>query len=362
VVTSLRHSKAATKVKTPACSGMLLYASRTGRRLQTQMNDMSSTKHCAPFFIAGSGRSGTTLLRLILAGHSRIVIPPETWFILDLVDQFPLTSPLTPEQVRAAIHVITECHRWPDMNMSANDFADQALALGRPTLADLINIVFRFHLERSGKPRIGDKTPPYITILPQLKAIYPGAKFIHLVRDGRDVAISFVDAHFKYRPYHGDAFEWTKAVRNGMSYRSSPFAHDIFEVRYEDLVGQPERTVHAICEFLGEAFEPSMMAFNTRLDLVPKRERGIHQKLGKPISADAIEVWRSKLSALECFVIEASLRKDLETLDYPLRFSAPVWRPFLYVTRQLTQALAPLLDYVVPALRRRGIMSRHGYI
>jgi hypothetical protein len=316
----------------------------------------------APIFIVGSSRSGTTLLRLILAGHSRIAIPPETWFILDLVDQFPPTSPLTPEQVRAAIHVITECHRWPDMNISAESFAEQALALDHSTMADLVDIVFRTHLDRSGKVRIGDKTPPYINIVPQLKLIYPDAKFIHLIRDGRDVSISFIDAHFNGRCYHGAEFEWTKAIRSGISYRSLPLARDILEVRYEDLVEQPENTVRSICEFLGEAFEPPMMAFYTRLDLVPERELGIHGKLGKPISRDAIGVWRVKLSSLECFVMEASLRKELETLGYPLRFSGLGWRPFLFATRQLTQALAPLLDYVVPALRRRGIMARHGYI
>lgn len=326
------------------------------------MNGMSPTKQRAPFFIVGSSRSGTTLLRLILAGHSRIAIPPETWFVLDLVEQFPLTSPLIPEQVRAAIRVITECHRWPDMNMSAEDLTKQVLALDRPTMVDLIDIVFRFHLERSGKARIGDKTPPYINIAPQLKVIYPDAKFINLIRDGRDVSISFIDAHFRGRCYHGADFEWTTAVRSGISYRSSPLARDILEVRYEKLVGQPEKTVRTICEFLGEAFEPPMMEFYTRLDLIPKRELGIHGKLSNPISGDAIGVWRVKLSALECFVMEASLRKDLETLRYPLRFSAPAWRPFLFATRHLTQALAPLLDYVVPALRRRGIMARHGYI
>ena len=333
-----------------------------GHRFQTQMNGMSPEKQRAPFFIVGSSRSGTTLLRLILAGHSRITIPPETWFVLDLVEQFPLTSPLTPEQVRAAIRVVIECHRWSDMDMPAKDFTEQALALDRPTVADLIGIVFRFHLERSGKSRIGDKTPPYINIAPQLKLIYPSAKFIHLIRDGRDVSISFIDAHFKGRCYHGADFEWTKAVRSGIFYRSLPLARDILEIRYEDLVRQPDNTIRTICEFLGEAFEPAMMAFYTRLDLIPKRELGIHRKLSKPIFCDAIGVWRVRLSALECFVMEASLRKDLETLGYPLRFSAPVWRPFLYATQQLTQALAPVLDYVVPALRRRGIMARHGYI
>src|SRR5450755_2077519 len=59
----------------------------------------------APFFIVGCGRSGTTLLRLILSGHSRIHILPETWFVEPLVRQLPLTDPLTPAQVQNAIAI-----------------------------------------------------------------------------------------------------------------------------------------------------------------------------------------------------------------------------------------------------------------
>ena len=67
----------------------------------------------APFFIVGSSRSGTTLLRLILCGHSRLHIPPETWFIADLVDRFPLHDPLLPAQVREATDIMVGHYRWP---------------------------------------------------------------------------------------------------------------------------------------------------------------------------------------------------------------------------------------------------------
>jgi Sulfotransferase family len=52
-----------------------------------------------PLFIVGSGRSGTTLLRLILAGHSRIHISPETWFVLSLLEELPLKAVLSSTQV-----------------------------------------------------------------------------------------------------------------------------------------------------------------------------------------------------------------------------------------------------------------------
>src|SRR5215471_2582938 len=100
-----------------------------------------------PFFIVGSGRSGTTLLRLILAGHSRIHIPPETWFILPLVERFSPSRSLAPEEVAEAIKIIISHRRWADMGISDADFANWAGQCQQPRLVDVINLVYRAHLE-----------------------------------------------------------------------------------------------------------------------------------------------------------------------------------------------------------------------
>jgi hypothetical protein len=300
-------------------------------------------------------------LRLILCGHSRLHIPPETWFIADLVGRFPLFSPLSPEQAHEAVDVMVNHYRWPDMDIPADSFRAQAAALASPKLVDLIDLPYREHLRRAQKPRFGDKTPPYIGIVPHLLALYPDARFINLIRDGRDVAISFVDAHLHSRPYHAD-FEWTEAVRLAERWHASPHAGRILDVRYETLVREPEPTVRRVCDFLGETFEPAMFAYRERLKLIPERERWIQQKLSRPISADAIAVWRQKLSALECFCIEASLRADLERLGYAPRFRAPLLRPFLAATAWLLRKFGPLLDVVVPALERRKIFRRAVYL
>jgi len=256
---------------------------------------------------------------------------------------------------------MTGHYRWPDMDIPANDLSAAAAALASPTLVELIDLPYREHLRRVGKPRFGDKTPPYIGIVPQLLALYPDARFINLIRDGRDVAISFVDAHLHSRPYHAD-FEWRQAVRLAERWRASPHAGRVLDVRYEDFVREPEPTARRICEFLGEVFEPAMFAYHERVALVPERERWIQQKLVRPISADAIGLWRRKLSAFECFCIEASLRADLERLGYAPRFAAPVWRPPLAATAWLLRKLGPLLDVAVPALERRRLLRRVVYL
>ena len=171
----------------------------------------------SPFFIVGSGRSGTTLLRLILTGHSRIEIPPETWFYLSLVKKFPLTESLSPLQVESAVQTIVEDYRWPDMGLDTGTFARDAKSLKAPKLTDIMDLIYSHHLTRAGKARFGDKTPHYIAIVPELCILYPGAKFINLIRDGHEVAISIVNAGFQARWYHGESYPWTRAVRAGES-------------------------------------------------------------------------------------------------------------------------------------------------
>ena len=313
----------------------------------------------APFFIVGAGRSGTTLLRLMLAGHSRLHIPPETWFLRPLVRDFPLTGALTQPQFERAIETMVRHERWPDMNLAEDELRRQAAALAQPTLVDLIDLVYRHLLDASGKQRLGDKTPHYFAIVPELATLYPGAKFIHLVRDGRDVAISWIDAG--WQRYYEPGFEWPAAMvhlrRDRAAYRER-----VLEVRYEDLVRRPAETAHHICAFLGESFEQAMLDWQDRTGLVASRDRHLHARLQQPLSDDAIAVWRRRLSAVECFAVEACLHRELALGGYDLRFSGRGWRPLFGVTAALLRTLAPLLRRGIPYLQKRGMLPKTCYL
>jgi hypothetical protein len=311
-----------------------------------------------PFFIVGAGRSGTTLLRLILTGHSRLYIPPETWFLRPLAGEFPLTGALTQAQLERAIDTMVRHERWPDMQLPADALRRQAAGLVHPTLVCLINLVYDHLLRASGKPRLGDKTPHYSAIVPELAILYPQAKFIHLLRDGRDVAISWIDAG--WQRYYEPGFQWTSVVahlRRDLAARPGC----ILVVRYEDLIRQPAKVVQRICTFLGEEFEPAMLNWQDRLDLVAQRDRHLHGRLKQPLTDDAIAVWRRRLSGIECFAMEACLHRELMQCDYPLRYAARGWRPLFHLTARLLHALAPLLRRGIPYLQKRGILPRSVY-
>jgi Sulfotransferase family len=185
----------------------------------------------APFFIVGSGRSGSTLLRVIIASHSQIAIPPETWFLLPLIDQLPIDRPLDPEEVTAAARIITGHYRWPDMKMEAGEFLNALNALDRPSLAQVVEVIYRRHMASEGKKRWGDKTPGYIEIIPQLAQVFPGARFIHLLRDGRDVAKSFQATSWNGYWLHDNTVEWTRSLDYDERWSRSPLADHILRAR-----------------------------------------------------------------------------------------------------------------------------------
>lgn len=315
-----------------------------------------------PFFIVGAGRSGTTMLRLILAGHSGLHVCPETWFIADLAAHLPRREPLTPMELERAITLITGHYRWPDLGLSETELRRMVADLERPTLRAVIDTIYGRLARAVGKPRIGDKTPLYVRILPTLAELYPDAQFIHLLRDGRDVAMSYIDAGWwRHRCYQGDRFEWTAAVRAARDFASKARAGTWFELRYEELVAAPEVVVRRLCAYLGEGFEPSMIDFPNRVDLVPERERRIHPRLIQPITAAAIGKWQH-LSPTELFVMEACLHRDLIENGYALRYAGRMWRPILALAGACLTIASPLLQVIVPAMKRRGLIGARAYL
>jgi len=315
----------------------------------------------APFFLIGAPRSGTTLLRLILLGHSRLHIPPESWFLEDLVRELPLADVLTAEQVGRAVGLVTNHRRWEDFTISSETFRQQVAAGQQLTLRDIVDLIYREELDAAGKLRFGDKSPSYFKIVPELLALYPGAQFIHLIRDGRDVAISSIDAKWA-RYYERKLFVWLEAMKVREIHRRSRYADRIFEVRYEDLVQDPETVIRAICAFLGESFEDGMLEWQQRVDAtIPAREMHVHRRIRGDIDSRNIAIWKSRLSAFECFSMEACLRAPLARLGYALRFASPVWRPLLDAWGRTLNLSAPILRRVLPALQRRKLLPARMY-
>lgn len=301
-----------------------------------------------PFFIVGSGRSGTTLLRLVLASHSRISIPPETWFLLDLVDHLPLLDPLTPDQVDEAVRLMTSHYRWPDLEIPDEELARRARALGVPTVRAIADIVYDIHAQREGCPRWGDKTPTYVRIVPEIARLYPDALFIHLIRDGHDVALSMHSRKWKGRWLAWNTKEWIEAIDLMRRHRRTLPAERLLEVKYEDLVLDTEAVTRRICAFLREEFEPEMLDWASSVtDKVPEREMPIHRKLFRQPRPEDNYRWKTSLSAPRTFVLESYLGSRLKAEGYDVRFSGPLWALPLALCRVTVGLGLPVFDILI---------------
>jgi hypothetical protein len=311
----------------------------------------------APFFIVGSGRSGSTLLRLMLASHSRIAIPKETWYLIELVEQFPCDRLLQESEIAEAIAVMINHYRWPDMGLDAAEMRRRVANMSGVRLRNLVEVVYRWHMEVEGKSRWGDKTPPYIEIVPALATLFGDAKFIHLIRDGRDVAKSFQKQGW-YGPWmHGYTSEWLRAVELDIKLGMTPLNERILRVRYEDLVLHPEATLREICTFIDERFEDQMLLWQGQVNnAIPDREKKFHSGLNRDISPTDAGRWKREMTPREIFVAEALIGTQLSHFGYELRYRSKLWRPLLAVTRIYCRKVLPVVGLprkVSGVVRRR---------
>ncbi len=309
--------------------------------------DTKYDKKPYPFFIIGSGRSGTTLLRMILCSHSKITIPPETWYIIPLVKELPINKMLDRLQISRAIDIVTSHYRWPDMGISTKELISKINDLKVLFLKDILNIIYDSHLKLHGKSRWGDKTPPYIQIVPELNALYPDAKFIHLIRDGRDVTKSFHDKRW-FGPFlHKNVKEWKSSINISATYKNKEYSNRIIEIKYENLVTNIEDVVRKICLFIDESFEPQMLQWRKNIkDNVPLREIDIHNKLFRPPRHSDLYRWQRELNKKEIFIIEAHLKRELNVAGYDLLFNKKCWSPLFTAIRIYLKCTTPIINFI----------------
>jgi len=279
----------------------------------------------APFFIVGSDRSGTTLLRLMLNAHSRLHVPRESWFLIDLMEALPADRPLDSREIERGIRTILRHPRWPDWDVPEPVLRARLAERGHGVdLAGLVDVTFRVLADAAGKPRWGDKTPAYVHHIAPLARLFDRARFVHVIRDGRDVCLSLRRLRWHGTTVYHHARYWTRAVQAGMREGQALGPERYLELRYEDLVEQPESELRRVCAFLGESFESGMLRFHEDADRqIAAWERSIHRKLFRPPRRSDLELWRGAMSARQLAVVEAWAGETLRRAGYALEWSGP---------------------------------------
>jgi hypothetical protein len=229
-------------------------------------------------FVVGATRSGTTLLRLMLDAHPDVAIPSETHFIHKLVKTCERWR-VTPDMLA---DVIIEHKRWGDFHLDADELRARFRALDPLTMSDTLRAFYGMYAEKHGKPRWGDKTPGYLRYMRRIEWILPEARFIHLVRDGRDVALSVLPMNWGPNSIPEAAELWVERV--SIAREQGALVEHYTEVKYEDLVTEPESTLRRVSEFLDLPWDPVMLDYHeTAEERLREKARDLpRRKEGRP--------------------------------------------------------------------------------
>jgi len=269
-----------------------------------------------PIFIIGAPRSGTTLLRFMLSSHSGIYIPPESDFIPRLFEGRARAEIRRPRAARN-LRIILDNHRF--MREWRTEPLDPAAFLaGLPELtpAAFLDALYGAYAAQYGAGRWGDKSPIYTRHVGLLAEIFPAAQFVHLIRDGRDAALSALAAYPDrfYVDIYWAARSWRDRVLAARVAGADLGPDRYLEMRYEELTQDPEGVLRSACGFLGEPFERAMCEQH-KLARELLRPRGRHAPVREPPRPNSGR-WRSQMQPADQRLFQAVAGELLGELGY----------------------------------------------
>jgi hypothetical protein len=279
----------------------------------------TAARGISPVFILGCPRSGTTVLyhMLLSAGNFAVyrtesnvfnLLAPKFGGMRSLRDREALmqswlrsklfrVSGLAASTIQAKI--LNECH-------SGGDF---------------LRIMMEQVCQQQGVRRWADCTPEHVLYIDEIKRQIPNAMFVHIIRDGRDVALSYVKQGWAY-PLPWDKTQhlsvaglyWQWLVKKGREYGAS-LGEDYREVRFEDLVSQPRKTLDSLSEFLRHDLDYDRIR-QTAIGSVGEPNTSFADETDDEFNP--VERWKSKMSPAQVEHFEDLLGSFLQELGYPL--------------------------------------------
>lgn len=274
-----------------------------------------------PIFILGTERSGTNLLRLILNSHSNIAIPHPPHIMKNFFKLEPLYSDLSNDtnfkRLICDVVRMVQLHPYPwgikiDKDKIFRDTRER----------NLINIYFAIYdqyLQNAHKKRWGCKSTFMIYHVALIRQYYPAAKFIYMVRDGRDVAVSAKETIFNHYNAYFTAKLWSKEQQIGIYWLNKLSKNDIFLLKYEDLLISPSETVRSVCSFLNEPYQENMLNFfNTAEARKSGSLSAAWKNTSSPIIKNNSQKFKIELREDEIDLFEAIAGSELDYFSYAL--------------------------------------------
>ncbi len=274
----------------------------------------------APFFILGFQRSGTTLLRLMLDNHPDVAIPldaPGLWVRYEarLSEFGDLATDQDAERLVQALLAEERIRLW-QATLTPEGVLTCRTRSGYP---GIVEAFYRAYAVEHGKRFWGDKDPGNMTRMDRVHRWFPEARFVHIIRDGRDACLSHLQQSFGIQDILACASSWREEVEwvRRMGRLLGP--EHYHELRYEDLLMEPERWLRELCPFLGFDYDPAMLEYHRRVqDSVPDEKRHIWPKLDRPPEKDNAGRWRTLMSRSTRIAFEKRAGRVLGEIGYEI--------------------------------------------
>jgi hypothetical protein len=274
--------------------------------------------HRFPFpFLVGSERSGTTMFRLMLDAHPDMAVPPESYFIIDLYRRrksFERAG--RPYDTIAVANDLAGSRWFREWGMPPRELATAMRREEGVDFAEAMRKVYRGYARMYGKSRYGDKTPAYVQHIRVLAEIFPEARFVHLIRDGRNVALSLTEVKWGPTDVLEGALQWRERVLRGRRAGVEVGAHRYLEVRYEQLVAEPESVLREVSGFIELPFDEAMLRHSeTAGARIPGRPDGLHRRAATaPVMG--VREWQQDMARDDLEAVEAAAGDLLDQLGY----------------------------------------------
>ena len=296
-----------------------------------------------PFaFFVGTNGSGTTLHRAIFDSHPDLAIPGEARFVAKLAAGHREKG----YDAERFLMDLSKDERFENWGLDAGDLEQ---ALSAPPVGDYpeaVRRLYALYADRRGKGRYGDKTQSNIHHVPLLADLFPEAKFVHAIRDGRDVALAHTDG----TKIEQVAVSWKRRVGAGRTAGEWLGPDRYIESRFEELIDDTEGSVRRLCDFLDLPFDPQMLTYYERAGdivsttAVPDRHKDIFLPPTK-----GLRDWRLELSDDQVARFEALAGPLLTELGYERKFEKV---PLSARTAALRQVAADSARYTVRRVKK----------
>lgn len=284
---------------------------------------MTNARNSAPIFMFGFERSGTTLLSMITGAHPELAVPLAVaglWFSYSskLANYNNLESDADVEKLVADLLQEERIKLW-DEELSRDDiFAN----LTSNSYGDVVGAFHRAYAQRKGKPCWGNLDIATLDHMEKANQWFPNARFIHIVRDGRDVSLSHETMPYGASNTLECAQKWRERLYANLKMGGMLGEERYFVLRYEDLVLDPENTLSKMCEFMGLSYSNDMLKYADMVDQkVPEDKKWLWPALDKPLQSSKCFGWKAKMDAKRRIVFEGEAGAMLDRLGYEVNAS-----------------------------------------